>query len=47
MSYNMVRAALVASVAWTLAPVSRQIKKLSTVPNASLPAIARSRAPGR
>ena len=41
------REALVASVACVTPPVSRQIKKLSTVPNASSPRSARARAPGR
>ena len=45
MSKSMVRAAFVTSVAWTRPPVSFQISQLSTVPNASSPAWARSRAP--
>ena len=45
MSHNRVRAALVASVAWTAPPVRRQSRKLSTVPKASSPASARARAP--
>jgi hypothetical protein len=46
MSNSMVRAALVASVAWTAPPVSRQSRNESTVPKASSPASARLRAPG-
>jgi hypothetical protein len=42
----MVRLALVASVACTRPPVSRQSRKESTVPKASLPASAFSFAPG-
>ena len=42
---RLVRAALVASVACTRPPVNRQIRKLSTVPKASSPRAARSRAP--
>ena len=42
----MVRAALVASVAWTSPPVSRQSRKVSIVPNASSPRSAAARAPG-
>ena len=45
MSYSIVRAALVASVAWTAPPVRFQISQLSTVPKARSPACARSRAP--
>jgi hypothetical protein len=41
----MVRAALVASVACTLPPVSRHSRKLSMVPKASSPACALARAP--
>ena len=44
-SYISVRAALVASVTCSFPPVSFQIRKLSTVPNNSSPASARSRAP--
>ena len=46
MSYNKVRAALVASVTCTAPLVNFQIRKLSTVPNNKSPAFARSRAPG-
>ena len=46
MLHNMVRLALVASVAWILPPVRRQTSQVSTVPNASLPACASARAPG-
>jgi len=46
MSKSSVRAALVASVACTLPPVSRHRRKLSTVPKASSPRSARARAPG-
>ena len=42
-SKRLVRAALVASVAWSLPPVRRQTRKLSTVPKARS---LRSRAPG-
>ena len=45
MSNSSVRPALVASVACTLPPVSRQMRKLSTVPKASSPFSARLRAP--
>ena len=45
MSYSIVRAAFVASVAWTAPPVRFQIRKLSMVPKASSPASARARAP--
>ncbi len=45
MSYNIVRAAFVASVTWDAPPVSRQIRNVSTVPNANSPASARTRAP--
>jgi hypothetical protein len=41
----MVREALVASVAWTLPPVSRHSRKLSMVPKASSPLSARRRVP--
>ena len=44
-SNNNVRAALVASVACTLPPVSRHNKKQSMVPKASRPASAKARAP--
>ena len=40
-----VRAAFVASHAWVAPPVSRQSRKLSTVPKASRPACAAARAP--
>ncbi len=43
-SNSSVRAALVASVACTLPPVSRQSRKLSTVPKASRPGSGRRRA---
>ena len=43
-SNNSVRDALVASVAWTLPPVSRQSRNESTVPNASRPCSAAARA---
>ena len=46
MSNSAVRAALVASVAWTRPPVSRHSRKLSTVPKASSPRSARARASG-
>ena len=46
MSYSMVREALDTSVTCTAPWVSCQISQLSMVPNASLPALARSRAPG-
>ena len=42
---SSVREALVASVAWTLPPVRRQIRKESIVPKASSPRSAFSRAP--
>ena len=42
----MVRLALVTSVTWTAPPVSFHTSHVSTVPNSSLPASARSRAPG-
>ena len=42
---SSVREALVASVACALPPVSRQSRKLSTVPKASSPFSARFRAP--
>ena len=45
MSYSMVRAALVASVACTVPPVRFQTSQLSTVPNTRSPASARARAP--
>ena len=45
MSNSMVRAALVASVACTRPPVSRQSRKQSTVPKASVPRSAAARAP--
>ncbi len=45
MSSSSVRAALVASVACSLPPVSRHSRKLSIVPNASLPCSAAARAP--
>ena len=45
MSNSIVRAALVASVACTLPPVSRHSRKLSMVPKASCPACALARAP--
>ena len=45
MSNSSVRAALVASVACTLPPVSRQSRKLSIVPKASSPRSAAARAP--
>jgi hypothetical protein len=45
MSNSEVRAALLASVACALPPVSRQSRKLSTVPKASRPEAAASRAP--
>ena len=45
MSYSSVREALVASVACTLPPVSRQSRKVSTVPKARWPASASARAP--
>ncbi len=45
MSNSAVRAALLASVACTLPPVSRHNRKLSMVPKASLPASAAARAP--
>ena len=45
MSHSRVREALVASVACTRPPVSRQSRKLSMVPNASSPRSARARAP--
>ena len=45
MSKSSVREALVASVACTRPPVSRQSRKLSTVPKASSPRSARARAP--
>ena len=44
MSNSSVRAALVASVACTLPPVSRHSRKLSMVPKASLPGLRRRRA---
>ena len=44
-SNSSVRDALVASVAWTLPPVSRQSRNESTVPNASRPCSAAARAP--
>ena len=44
-SSNMVRAALVASVACTFPPVRRHNRKLSMVPKASSPARALARAP--
>ena len=43
---SMVRDALLTSVTWTCPLVSFQISHESTVPNASLPASARARAPG-
>ncbi|MNR10126.1 hypothetical protein D3C85_1263610 [compost metagenome] len=46
MSYSMVREALDTSVKCTAPWVSCQISQLSMVPKASLPALARSRAPG-
>ena len=45
MSSSAVRAALLASVACTLPPVSRQSRKVSMVPKASSPRSAASRAP--
>ena len=44
-SNSSVRDALVASVAWTLPPVSRQSRNESTVPKASRPCSAAARAP--
>ena len=46
MSKSRVRLALVASVACTRPPVSRQSSQVSTVPKASRPAAAAARAPG-
>ena len=46
MSKSIVRLALVTSVAWTAPCVSVQMSHVSTVPKASLPASASSRAPG-
>jgi hypothetical protein len=43
---SRVREALVTSVACTRPPVSRHISQVSTVPNASSPRRACSRAPG-
>ena len=45
MSNSSVRDALVTSVACVLPPVRRQMRKLSTVPNAISPASARARSP--
>ena len=45
MSHSRVRDALVTSVACVLPPDSRQMRKLSTVPNAICPASARARSP--
>ena len=45
MSYSIVRAALVASVAWVLPSVNFHSKKLSTVPNRRSPFLALARAP--
>ncbi len=45
MSNSKVREALLASVAWTLPPVSRHSRKLSIVPKASSPRSARARTP--
>jgi len=46
MSKRSVREAFVASVTWTRPAVSCQTSQVSTVPNASRPATARSLAPG-
>ena len=46
MSKRSVRLAFVTSVAWTRPFVSRQIKKVSTVPNRISPAAHRSASPG-
>ena len=43
---SIVREALLTSVTWRAPPVSFQTSQVSTVPNASLPASARARAPG-
>jgi len=43
---SMVRLALLTSVTWRLPPVSCQMSQLSTVPKASSPRSAASRAPG-
>ena len=43
---SIVRDALLTSVMWRARPVSFQTSQESTVPNASLPASARARAPG-
>ena len=46
MSQSSVRDAFETSVAWTLPPVRFQMSQVSTVPKASSPFSARSRAPG-
>ena len=46
-SNSSVRDALVASVAWTLPPVSRHSRKVSTVPKASRPVLGRRARAGR
>ena len=47
MSKSRVRDAFETSVMWLLPPVRRQIRKLSTVPKATVPASARRRRSGR
>ena len=46
MSNSSVRLALLTSVTWQRPPVSRQMRKVSTVPNRISPASARARSPG-